>query len=884
MAGSAPVRTICPYCGVGCGLIARADGRGADAIAGDPDHPANFGRLCAKGAALAETLVLDTRLLYPEIAGRRMSWARALDHVAGELARVVAQYGPRAVAFYLSGQLLTEDYYVANKLAKGFIGTPHVDTNSRLCMASSVAGHKRAFGADVVPQCYDDLELADLVVLVGSNAAWCHPVLYQRIQVARGERGVRLVVIDPRRTPTCEGCDLHLAIRPGTDAQLWNGLLVRLAARDALDRRFIDAHTTGFAEALAEAQRAAASVAGVAAATGLKPADIETLYRWWAETPRVVTCYSQGINQSSQGTDKVNAILNCHLATGRIGKPGAGPLSLTGQPNAMGGREVGGLANMLAAHMGFSAAERERVGRFWHAPRMVDGEGYKAVRMFEAVAAGEIKALWVMATNPAVSLPRADDMRVALRGLELFVVSDNVAANDTVRLAHVRLPAAAWGEKDGTVTNSERCISRQRAFLTPPGEAKPDWWILSQVARRLGWGAAFGYPSPAAIFREHARLSGFENQGTRAFDISALAHISDREYADLEPVQWPVTRAGGQRRLFGDGAFFTAGARAHFIPVGPARLAAAPSQQWPFVLNTGRVRDHWHTMTRTGLSARLSAHLAEPFVEMHPADAERFGLEQGVLARVETAGGSADLRVLIADGQKPGTLFVPIHWSAENSSAARIGALVHGVTDPVSGQPDAKGTPARIGAVAVSHYGFVLSRGAVPTGTMRYWACARTAFGLSVNFALQETPARGLRAWSSDLLPAGEYLSVARESAGIYRVAVVSGGRLEAVLCVAADPKLPSPEWLAAHFAADVMAPGAREDLLSGLSEGAGGGGGMVCVCFQVGARDIISAAAAGARTLQAIGQLLGAGTNCGSCIPEITRLIARKETVDEGA
>ena len=357
--GKKTVRSTCPYCGVGCGVLATPDGKGGATIAGDPDHPANFGRLCSKGSALGDTLGLDARLLYPEIGRRRVGWDKAIDHVASSIARIADAHGPAAIAFYLSGQLLTEDYYVANKLAKGFIGTPHVDTNSRLCMASSVAGHRRAFGADIVPQCYDDLELADLVVLVGSNVAWCHPILYQRIQVARAERGVRVVNIDPRRTATSEGADLHLAIKPGTDTQLWNGLLSWLSDYGALDRRFIDEHTEGFAAALASARMEAGRVAQVAQATGLPSNDIEQLYWWWTISERVVTCYSQGVNQSVHGTDKVNAIINCHLATGRIGKPGAGPLSLTGQPNAMGGREVGGLSNMLAAHMGFSAAERE---------------------------------------------------------------------------------------------------------------------------------------------------------------------------------------------------------------------------------------------------------------------------------------------------------------------------------------------------------------------------------------------------------------------------------------------------------------------------------------------------------------------------------------------
>ena len=616
------MRTTCPYCGVGCGVLATPDGKGGAAIKGDPEHPANAGRLCSKGSALGETLGLETRLLHPMVDGARTSWPAALDHVAERLAAVRAEHGPEAIAFYLSGQLLTEDYYVANKLAKGFIGTPHVDTNSRLCMASSVAGHRRAFGADVVPQCYDDLELADLVVLAGSNAAWCHPVLYQRIQTARAERGMRVVNIDPRRTATCEGADLHLPIKPGTDGYLWSGLLVWLAERKLIDVAFIEEHTRGFSWALRRACALAPNLDAVADATGIDRQAIAVFFGWFASTSRVVSCYSQGVNQSAQGTDKVNAIINCHLATGRIGKPGSGPLSLTGQPNAMGGREVGGLANMLAAHMGFSEAERDRVRRFWNAPNLVSGQGLKAVDMFDAVADGRIKALWVMGTNPAVSLPRADAVRAALARLDLLVVSENVASNDTVAHAHVRLPAAAWGEKDGTVTNSERCISRQRAFLPLPGSARPDWWMLSEVARRLGYGEAFAYRSADEIFQEHARLSGFENEGERAFDISG-ADASSREAFDrIEPFQWPLR--GGDAptpRLFADGGFFTEDGKARFVAIAPPRLSAAVSDAWPFVLNTGRVRDQWHTMTRTGLSPRLSTHIAEPFVEIHPDDA-----------------------------------------------------------------------------------------------------------------------------------------------------------------------------------------------------------------------------------------------------------------------
>ena len=437
----APVRTTCPYCGVGCGVLATPDGLGGVSIAGDPDHPSNFGRLCSKGAALGETVGLERRLLHPMIAGRRASWDDALTAVADGFARIVAEHGPDAVAFYLSGQLLTEDYYVANKLMKGFLGSSHVDTNSRLCMASSVAGHRRAFGSDTVPGCYEDLDSADLLVLVGSNAAWCHPVLFRRMQDNRRTRGARIVVIDPRRTQTGDEADLFLAIAPGTDTALFCGLLVHLAETGALDGAFIDGHTSGFGDALAQARAVAPDIAATAAATGLAAREVAAFFDLFRSVEKVVTLYSQGVNQSAQGTDKVGAIINCHLATGRIGRPGLGPFSLTGQPNAMGGREVGGLANMLAAHMGFSAPEVDRVRRFWKAPRIADREGDKAVALFRRIAEGGVKALWIMATNPAVSLPDADTARAALGQLDLLVVSENVAL-DRQHLARRACPAA----------------------------------------------------------------------------------------------------------------------------------------------------------------------------------------------------------------------------------------------------------------------------------------------------------------------------------------------------------------------------------------------------------------------------------------------------------
>jgi len=447
------VRTTCPYCGVGCGVIAKPDGHGGAAISGDSNHPANLGRLCSKGSTLNETLGIDHRLLHPVLRRSdgtfaRTNWGIALDRVAGGFRTIIDREGPDAVAFYLSGQLLTEDYYVANKLMKGFVGSSNVDTNSRLCMASSVAGHRRAFGADIVPGTYRDFDQADLIVLVGSNTAWCHPVLYQRMIAARHEHGTNLVVIDPRRTATADETDLFLPVAPGMDTTLFCGLLAHLADTRALDYAYIDRHTTGFGATLQRAREIAVDIAATARASGLDVATVSRFFELFRTSKRTVTCFSQGINQSAQGTDKVNAIINVHLATGRIGHPGMGPFSVTGQPNAMGGREVGGLANQLAAHMGFSPVERDRVRRFWRAPRVAASEGLKAIDMFEAIARGRIKALWVMGTNPAVSMPRAGVVRAALKNLDLFVVSDNVFTNDTIEAgAQVLLPAAAWGEK-----------------------------------------------------------------------------------------------------------------------------------------------------------------------------------------------------------------------------------------------------------------------------------------------------------------------------------------------------------------------------------------------------------------------------------------------------
>ena len=866
------VRTTCAYCGVGCGLLITPDGRGGAAVEGDPEHPANFGRTCSKGSALGETLGLGGRLQHPMLRQddgtlARVSWDSALDRVADGFRDLIGRHGPNAVAFYLSGQLLTEDYYVANKLMKGFIGSANVDTNSRLCMASSVAGHRRAFGADTVPGTYSDLDEADLIVLVGSNTAWCHPVLFQRMLRNKAERGARIVVIDPRRTVTAEEADLFLPIAPGADTALFCGLLVDLIRRGAVDQNYVSEHTLGFSEAYARAHEIAPDLATTARATGLTQGSVQYFFDLFYASARVVTCYSQGVNQSAQGTDKVNAIINCHLATGRIGMPGMGPLSLTGQPNAMGGREVGGLANQLAAHMGFTPTEIDRVARFWKAPHMAEREGLKAVAMFDAIARGEIKALWVMATNPTVSLPRAGAVREALKQLDLFVVSENVLSNDTVNAgAHVLLPAAAWGEKDGTVTNSERRISRQRAFLPLPGEARPDWRIVSDVAQRLGFTDAFAYTSPADIFREHAALSAFENGGTRDFDIGALSTISNEDYDALAPVQWPLRKGDrpAERRFFADGGFFTPDRKARFIAPELPALKEATTETYPLRLNTGRIRDQWHTMTRSGLSPRLAAHLPEPFVEVNPADAEAFGLSDGGFARVATAHGSCILKVIVSENQRPGSLFVPIHWSDQTASCARVGELVSARTDPYSGQPEAKATPAAIAPVSFSLRGFAQTQAPLTLPDETWWARVASAAGIEYRLATN----RGPMLWHDFAhRELGHEARLAERLEGqSYHAASFVEGEFNGRLCLTpANAAVPA---LTATDAEDGTAFTIAAQVLIESEP-------IVCACFGVGVEAVRSAVQSGAvKTIDEIGKTLRAGSNCGSCLPELKRML----------
>jgi assimilatory nitrate reductase catalytic subunit len=759
-----------------------------------------------------------------------------------------------------------------------------MDTNSRLCMASSVAGHKRAFGSDTVPGTYEDLELADLVVLVGSNLAWCHPVVFQRLEAARLTRGTKVVVIDPRRTATCEIADQHLALAPGSDVALFNGLLTHLAQAGVFDHAYIEQHTSGLDAALETAR--AMSLTEIVACTGLAPGDIEAFYALFAATPRVVTVYSQGVNQSSAGTDKVNAIINCHLATGRIGKPGEGPFSITGQPNAMGGREVGGLANMLAAQMELSDPDHRRiVSDFWQSPSIAQSAGFKATDLFRAIADGRVRAVWIMSTNPADSLPEAETVVAALKACPFVVVSEAIRHTDTAALAHVLLPAAAWGEKNGTATNSERRISRQRPFMPAPGEAKPDWWIVCEVAKRMGFGAAFAYTHPAEIFAEHARLSGTQNAGRRDFDISAYEEIGRHDYDALAPFQWPQPRRAPRQttRFFANGGFFTPGGRGRAIATPYRPPVAALSAEYPLVLNTGRIRDQWHTMTRTAKTARLMSHYGEPFAELHPGDAETAGIMAGTLVRVTSRHGSVIVRAEITDRQRRGSVFVPMHWTDQLASRGRIDTVVETNIDPVSGQPELKHTPVAVTPFAAAWHGLLVLAVKPKALTANYWAIAPLKAGWRAELAWAEPPDQDWGAIAAALLGAPEdgLVTYRNAAGGQHRFAAFNGDRLTGALFVSQSPVAAARAFLADQMSARFATPPDRLRVLAGRPGGTTADRGpTICACFDIGLNQITAAiTSGGCATVEAIGVALKAGTNCGSCRSELKTILARTPT-----
>ncbi len=851
-------RTTCPYCGVGCGVVATVTDGGVS-VAGDSAHPANFGRLCVKGAALGETTGLAGRLLAPQVDEQTVSWQAALDAAGERLNDIISEFGPQAVAFYASGQLLTEDYYAANKLMKGFIGAANIDTNSRLCMSSAVVGYQRAFGADLVPCSYEDVENSDLLVLVGSNAAWTHPVLYQRIVQAKRDNPVlKVVVIDPRVTATCDIADLHLPLAPGSDAGLFVGLLNMIAGADCSLSGFDDGDA-----ALAAAREWTPEK--VAAFCALSRDVVTTFYDWFITAPRAMTLFTMGINQSSSGSDKCNAIINVHLASGKFARPGCGPFSLTGQPNAMGGREVGGLANQLAAHMNFEAADLARLARFWGTERLAQTPGLMAVDLFEAIGRGEVKAVWIMGTNPAVSLPDSHGVCTALEKCPLVIVSEVVAETDTSRYAHIRFPALAWGEKNGTVTNSERRISRQRSFLPPPGEAKADWWIIAQVARRLGFGPAFGWQHAHEVFSEHAALSGFENNGTRAFDISELATLTREQWDMLEPRQWTVTPDALQRGWRPSGRLRT-------VPVSPARALAKPTALYPLLLNTGRIRDQWHTMTHTGTVTRLMQHIAEPLVDISPADAARFALAGGDLAHISSPRGVMVARARIQRGQREGELFTPMHWNRTFARQGRVNALVAPVCDPHSGQPESKQTAVRIMAWQPDWQGELYSREMPEIPPEIHWSRKAAEGAHHFTLAGNGDAAAWLTArcqaqgWLMQMMCAGTVVNLLAWHNGQLMLGWWSGAQLPDI----------AHDAIVQAFATAPETAQARHSLLAGRSlSSAPAPGRTVCSCYSVGENAIRAAIAGGCGSTAALGKALRCGTNCGSCLPELKTLLS---------
>jgi assimilatory nitrate reductase catalytic subunit len=754
--GARETRSTCPYCGVGCGVIIESQGNQITGVRGDPDHPANFGRLCTKGSTLALTasasVTRQSRLLYPmrrESRGeapKRISWDSALDFATNSFARIIKEHGPDAVGFYISGQLLTEDYYVFNKLAKGLIGTNNVDTNSRLCMSSAVAGYKQTLGADAPPNCYDDVNHATCIFIVGSNTAYAHPILFRRIEEAKAANpAMKIIFCDPRRTDTAEIADLYLPIQPGTDVMLFNGMLHIMLWEGWIDAAYIELHTNDFDALKATVRDCTPDL--VAETCGIKKADLFTAAKLFATSAATLSLYCQGLNQSSSGTAKNAALINLHLATAQIGKPGAGPFSLTGQPNAMGGREVGGLANLISAHRDMAnPAHRAEVAALWGVHSVPDKPGKTAVEMFQTAADGEIKALWIACTNPAQSMPDQATVRRALERAELVIVQEAFATPSSCDYADLLLPATTWGEKTGTVTNSERRVSRVRPAVAAPGETRHDWSIAVDFSQRLELllGARSPHPNPLphtgegttpvllplplplpcagedggegsphqslfpySLTNQNAGVESIWNEhreSTRGRDLD----ITGMSYAMLElgPQQWPLKtgETSGKVRLYEDGIFPTADGKARFVNTIHKPVAEPRESRYPFSLTTGRLRDQWHGMSRTGTLGRLFGHVSEPSVQMNVQDMTRRLLKEGDLVHVTSRRGSIVVPLQASSEIGMSQAFIAMHWGEEYLSGlssigeplAGVNALTTSAYCPSSKQPELKHAAVKI--------------------------------------------------------------------------------------------------------------------------------------------------------------------------------------------
>lgn len=891
--------TICCYCGTGCGVKVKTEHGRVTGVEGDVLHPANFGKLCSKGRTLDQTVRSDaSRLLFPEYRASRfeprgrVSWDIALDAAADKFAAIIQEHGPDAVAFYLSGQLLTEDYYLFNKVARALVGTNNVDTNSRLCMSSAVAGYKVTLGADAPPACYEDLSLADTVLIAGSNMAFAHPVLFRRLEEAKAARPeMKVVVIDPRRTDTASIADLYLPILPGTDVALFHAMLNVLVWEDLIDRDYIDAHTEGFI-ALKErihefTPREAAQVCGVPAE------DIVKAARWFGRSNKAaLSLYTMGLNQSASGTAKNAALIHLHLATGKIGKPGCGPFSLTGQPNAMGGREAGGMATLLPGHRDPANAEhRAEVAALWGVDTLPATPGKTAVEMFDAIADGTIKAVWIVATNPAHSLPDQAKVRAALDRAELVIVQDAFAGGETVALGDLVLPAATWPEKEGTVTNSERRISRVRAAIKPPGEARPDWEVALDFARRLEaklgrTRSLFNYTGAEAIFEAHKRTTI-----GRDLDIGGIS------YSLLEqqgPQQWPFPAGAvsGKVRLYEDGVFPSTTGRAKFFDVGYKPVAEAVNSHYPLHLTTGRVRDHWHTLARTALVPALNRHEEEPRLSLAPEDLKRFKLAEGELARIKNKRGSLVLPVTADASLRPGSAFLPMHWGGAYMAGLGVNALTLPAFDPISKQPELKHAainiaPAKLAWQAV---GYLRGDAAVLRPALQHWLerfpyallvpVADGGAGLRLRLAAESAPdADVLVRLLTDLsLNGADVASVDDPARGIVRRVRVTDG-LPVAFLLAGD-KRAETELLGWLDGAPAPASLARLLLGGGSAQARAR---VVCSCVGV-REDAIRSAVGNGCDVDALKQTLGCGSGCGSCVPELARLVAEAKPLKDVA
>ena len=890
------VQTSCPYCGVGCGVDITVEQGKAVKLSGTPEHPANFGRLCVKGTNLLATNHPKGRLLHPVVRGEQTSWEQAIEALAKGFSDIIAEHGPDAVAFYGSGQLLTEDYYVANKLMKGYIGSANIDTNSRLCMSSAVSGYKRAFGEDLVPCSYQDLENTDLILLIGSNAAWTHPVLFQRMEKAKSiNPDLQIFAIDPRRTASAELADCHLPITPGSDAALFNGLLNFLAENQGLDQAYIDSFTNNFTACLEQSRQW--SVSRTAKHCGISEALLTRLYQAFVDNKRVISFYCMGINQSSSGTDKCNAIINCHLASGKIGQPGSGPFSITGQPNAMGGREVGGLSSLLAAHMDIgNPKHRDLVQTFWQSPTIATSPGYTATELFDKIAQGKVKAVWIMATNPAVSLPDRAKVGQALKACDLVVVSDCVASNDTLAFADIKLPATTWSEKNGTVTNSERRISRQRGLLTPPGEALDDWQIIARVARAMGFNQGFNFQSPAEIFDEHARLTAFNNNGERALDLSGLTGLTPQEYDQLKPVQWPVNDKypQGCAQVLSDGKFFTDNGKANFIEILPKAPELPCSAEYPFSLNSGRMRDQWHTMTRTGKANILAEHTKAPEVTLNPIDAEALEVAEGDILKISNAGGTAYLQAKLSDSVGSKQAFVPIHWNREFASSANINRLFAAIVDPVSAQPEFKQAPVQLEKTAIKQYVLIYSPQSLASFTAAlpancHWVKHQGVQGpvyhgyfeqelAGLADQLKQHIGQAIQAGANkDAQVSNSWLSY--QSGHSSQFIALGDEGFNAFVFISDKPIKLNDSWINELLLGKETSAEQINALL--LAKAPKNRGRKICSCFSVYEQDIVDAIRDdGISSVEGLGAKLKCGTNCGSCKTELSSLLREQEAI----